>query len=126
MSKNVGFKGQVRGYVLWPLLFSILLILFNVGIYFLDRRSGFVTTVFVIIYVSVALVFYFRSRTLVLNEFVSFATRYGQVQRQLLRDLEIPYALLNHITKRILAEVKGVNRVLYDLSPKPVATIEWE
>ena len=39
---------------------------------------------------------------------------------------EIPYALLGHITDRILREVKGVNRVLYDLSPKPVATIEWE
>ena len=39
---------------------------------------------------------------------------------------EIPYALLHRITDRILAEVKGVNRVLYDLSPKPVATIEWE
>ena len=39
---------------------------------------------------------------------------------------EIPYALLGKITDRILAEVKGVNRVLYDLSPKPVATIEWE
>ena len=39
---------------------------------------------------------------------------------------EIPYALLGKITNRILAEVKGVNRVLYDLSPKPVATIEWE
>lgn len=39
---------------------------------------------------------------------------------------EIPYSLLHHITQRILAEVKGVNRVLYDLSPKPVATIEWE
>ncbi|MBR0352232.1 MAG: glutamine-hydrolyzing GMP synthase [Oscillospiraceae bacterium] len=39
---------------------------------------------------------------------------------------EIPYALLGHITGRILSEVKGVNRVLYDLSPKPVATIEWE
>jgi len=39
---------------------------------------------------------------------------------------EIPYALLGRITNRILAEVKGVNRVLYDLSPKPVATIEWE
>ena len=38
----------------------------------------------------------------------------------------IPYDLLNHITARILAEVKGVNRVLYDLSPKPCATIEWE
>lgn len=39
---------------------------------------------------------------------------------------EIPYKLLNKITERILKEVKGVNRVLYDLSPKPVATIEWE
>lgn len=39
---------------------------------------------------------------------------------------EIPYSLLNHIVKRITTEVKGVNRVLYDLSPKPVATIEFE
>ena len=39
---------------------------------------------------------------------------------------DIPFALLQHITERILKEVKGVNRVLYDLSPKPIATIEWE
>ncbi|MBR4910174.1 MAG: glutamine-hydrolyzing GMP synthase [Clostridia bacterium] len=39
---------------------------------------------------------------------------------------EIPYALLYKIRDRILAEVKGVNRVLYDISAKPVATIEWE
>ena len=38
----------------------------------------------------------------------------------------LQFALLQKITARILAEVKGVNRVLYDLSPKPVATIEWE
>lgn len=38
----------------------------------------------------------------------------------------IPYEILNKIVNRILNEVKGVNRVLYDLSPKPVATIEWE
>lgn len=39
---------------------------------------------------------------------------------------EIPYTLLHHITKRIVTEVKGVNRVLYDLTPKPTGTIEWE
>lgn len=39
---------------------------------------------------------------------------------------DIPFSLLCRITDRILAEVKGVNRVLYDLSPKPCATIEWE
>ncbi len=39
---------------------------------------------------------------------------------------EIEYPLLHRITDRILKEVKGVNRVLYDLSPKPTGTIEWE
>ena len=39
---------------------------------------------------------------------------------------DIPFALLQHITQRITAEVPGVNRVLYDLTPKPSGTIEWE
>ena len=39
---------------------------------------------------------------------------------------EIPYNILFKIRDRILEEVKGVNRVLFDISPKPVATIEWE
>ena len=39
---------------------------------------------------------------------------------------EIPYELLHKITARITAEVDGINRVLYDLTPKPVGTIEWE
>ena len=39
---------------------------------------------------------------------------------------EIPYEVLHKITNRITAEVEGINRVLLDLTPKPVATIEWE
>ena len=39
---------------------------------------------------------------------------------------EIPYALLHKITDRITHEVEGINRVLYDLTPKPIGTIEWE
>ena len=39
---------------------------------------------------------------------------------------EIPYSLLHTITNRITSEVDGINRVLYDLTPKPVGTIEWE
>ena len=39
---------------------------------------------------------------------------------------EIPFSLLSHITDRILKEVKGVNRVVFDMTPKPCGTIEWE
>ena len=39
---------------------------------------------------------------------------------------DVPFALLQHITERITNEVAGVNRVLYDLTPKPCGTIEWE
>ena len=39
---------------------------------------------------------------------------------------EIPYEVLHKITERITAEVDGINRVLLDLTPKPVGTIEWE
>ncbi|WP_297234233.1 glutamine-hydrolyzing GMP synthase [uncultured Flavonifractor sp.] len=39
---------------------------------------------------------------------------------------DVPFALLHHITDRITHEVKGVNRVLFDLTPKPTGTIEWE
>ncbi len=39
---------------------------------------------------------------------------------------EIPYAVLHKVTNRIVTEVEGINRVLYDLTPKPVGTIEWE
>jgi len=39
---------------------------------------------------------------------------------------EIPYAVLHTVTDRITHEVEGINRVLYDLTPKPIGTIEWE
>lgn len=39
---------------------------------------------------------------------------------------DVPFSLLQHITKRITSEVAGVNRVLFDLTPKPSGTIEWE
>ena len=39
---------------------------------------------------------------------------------------EIPYSVLHKITARIITEVEGINRVVYDLTPKPIGTIEWE
>ena len=98
---RIKLKGQIRSYVQWPLRFSILIICFNIFMYFVNIRAGVYTSIFAVIYIGIALALYFRSRTIVFNDFISFATQYGQVQKQLLRDLDIPYALIDDTGKII-------------------------
>ncbi len=92
---RIRLKGQIRSYVQWPLRFSVLVILFNIIMYTVDFRAGIYTSVFAAVYILISLILFIRSRTIVLNDFISFATQYGQVQKQLLRDLDIPYALID-------------------------------
>ena len=93
--RKIRFKGQINAYVKWPLWLSVLLALFNIGMYFVDIKAGVVMSIFLVIYIAVALFLYYKNKGLIINDLVNFATRYGQVQRQLLKDLEIPYALLD-------------------------------
>ena len=93
--RKIRFKGQINAYVKWPLWLSVLLALFNIGMYFVDIKAGVVMSIFLVVYIAVALFLYYKNKGLIINDLVNFATRYGQVQRQLLKDLEIPYALLD-------------------------------
>lgn len=99
MKQKVRFKGQLRQYISWPLRFSIVLVLFTIGIYFVNLNAGVVMTACTAIFIAMALILYYRNKAVVINDLVSFATQYGQVQKQLLHDLEIPYALLDESGK---------------------------
>ncbi len=99
--KKVKLKGQLKTYMTWPLYLAIPLVLCNVVVYFVDREAGYVVSAAVVVYLVLALILYFGNKRAVVNDMVSFATQYGQVQRQLLRDLEIPYALLDEDGKII-------------------------
>ena len=95
MKEKVRLKGQLRGYAQWPLLLSALLLIMNICIYLISVKAGVLMSGFLVVYVLIVLVLYLRSRTQIYNELVSFATQYGQVQRKLLKELALPYALLD-------------------------------
>jgi c-di-AMP phosphodiesterase-like protein len=95
MKTNVKLKGQLRFYMKWPLYLSALLAVMNVGIYLISKPAGICMLVFLVIYMVIAGILYVYNRPIIDIELVSFATRYGQIQKNLLKELALPYALLD-------------------------------
>lgn len=93
---NIKLKGKLRRYLNWPLYLTIVLILMDIAMYAQDIQMGAEFSGFIVLYVIIVLISNRRSRPLQINELVNFATQYGTVQKQLLNDFEIPYALLDY------------------------------
>lgn len=93
--KRIRLKGRLRIYMQTSLYLGLLLLLVDVGIYFLDARAGFLLTCFLVLYFGMVILLMFYNRPVIINELVSFATQYGQIQKTLLRDMVVPYALLD-------------------------------
>ena len=94
-NNKIKLNGQLRSYLKWPMVLSILLIAMNVSIYMISKRAGAVMTIFVAVYIAIVVMLYYHNRPVLLNELITFATQYGQVQKSLIRDLAVPYALLD-------------------------------
>ena len=95
MKEKIRIKGQLNGYAKWPLLMSVLLLIMNICMYPISVKAGLLMSGFLVIYIFIVVVLYLRSRSQIYNEMIAFATQYGQVQRKLLKELALPYALLD-------------------------------
>ena len=124
---KIRIKGALRTYLHVSVYLGILLAVVNLGIYLLDYRAGLVLSCFVLIYFAITMYLYLRNKSVILNELVSFATEYGQIQRQLLRELELPYALLddggkiiwtNKMFEQILHKEKGFSKPISSIFPE--------
>jgi len=127
MGKSIKLKGKIRVYLQASLFLGVLLVVANIGTYFISPRAGITVTGFVVIYYAAMLILYFHSRTSIMNELVTFATQYGQIQRRLLRNLELPYALLddtgkviwtNRAFEKVVHKEKGYKRSVTTLFPE--------
>ncbi|MCM1537826.1 MAG: DHH family phosphoesterase [bacterium] len=102
MSTNkIRLKGRLRTYMQSTLLLGVLLVLVNIIIYMVSLTAGVVLSAFVVTYFIIVALLMNYNKPVIMNELISFATQYGQIQKQLLRELELPHALLDENGKII-------------------------
>lgn len=94
MKKNkMRLKGQLRMYMHWPLIMTVLLLAMNIWMYMIDKKAGMMMSAFIIIYFVIAGVLYFYNRSLILADLIQFSTQYKVIQNTLLKELALPYAI---------------------------------
>ncbi|HUM83239.1 MAG TPA: DHH family phosphoesterase [Lachnospiraceae bacterium] len=93
---NLKITGQLKSYLRWPMVLSVLWAVMTVAVFAAaGRRAGIIALIFLIIYAAISFFMYNARTPKLMNELVSFATQYGQVQKNLLKEFVLPYALLD-------------------------------
>lgn len=126
MKKHIKLKGRIRTYLQFTLYLGVLLVVVVLCMFLIDYRAGLLLTGFTVFYFAIVLSIMFYNKPLIMNELISFATQYGQIQRRLLRDLELPHALLddagkviwtNQAFEKAVNQEKGYNKSITALFP---------
>ena len=78
--KGMRLKGQLRMYMNWPLIMTILLAAMNLWLYMIDKKAGFMMSVFILIYLGIAGGLYFYNRSLILADLIQFSAQYKGIE----------------------------------------------
>ena len=123
---KIKLKGRLKRYVQTSLYLGLLLVIVNLVVYLINVSAGLIVTCFSLLYFAVVLSLQFYNKPIIMNELVSFATQYGQIQKVLLRELELPYAILdedgriiwtNEAFERVVHKEKGYRKSITSLFP---------
>lgn len=113
MKEDLKIQGQLRYYLQWPALLSILLMAATLGVGCISPKAGIVMTGFTVVYVAIALWLFFYKRKRLLGSLVEFAAEYAQTQKQLIYDMDAPYGIADE-DGRILWMNKELSTILQD------------
>lgn len=127
MGKKLRLNSSLKGYLLWPIYLTVILLFMNISIYAIDKNAGYVMSAFILVYFLLALsVFYFK-RHQINTELVRYAMDFAQVQKRLLKEMAVPYALLdidgrlqwgNNEFMDLLEGKKAINRFISNIIPE--------
>ena len=123
---RVRLKGRLRSYFRVFAYLGILLAFVNAAVFTVNFTAGLILLAFTGLYFIAVLYMNFYSKPIIMNELVSFATEYGQIQKKLLRDLELPHAVLDDSGKvvwtniafeKVIHQEKGFKKSIFSLFP---------
>lgn len=112
MNRKVKLKGHLKDYLQTTLLLGVFLAVVNVGVYLFDISAGICVSGFLAVYLILTSVLLFRSKPVIMNEFIDFATQYGQVQSKLLKELDLAYVLMDE-TGRIIWTNEAFEHIIH-------------
>lgn len=137
MKNDIKFKGQLKANMRWPLILSVLWLLMVAALFFIDIKAGLMGVFFLVIYLVIAWIVYNHSRGNLMQEMMDFAVSYGQVQKQLLKDFEVPYILMdadgrilwaNGISQNIFHKEnmfkKSITSILPEITKKELPSVQ--
>lgn len=110
MSDKNPLKKEIEKYLQVPFYMAVLLVIMNGVVYGVDTTSGIIVTVFIVAYFSVAAYMYFRKCPNIMSDLVAFSFAHGSVQSKLIKELAIPYTLVD-LNGRVLWS----NKAFYEI-----------
>lgn len=142
MNNKLKLTGKLKTYLHTPLILGGLMILLNLWIYLISVHAGIILSAFIVIYFIVIIIMLAFSKPGLMTELVSFATEYGQIQKELLKELELPHAILDEngkviwmnkafeaVADRETAMQKSVHSIFPDINkdkmPDSIEAVEW-
>lgn len=111
MNKEKVIKQKIEKYLLMPILVSFLLVFMCIGLFFIDKNSAILVSAVVAIVIVIELVVYFVMKSGIVPSLFRFAQEQGQIQKELLKDLLVPYALLDTDGKILWGNNEFVNQI---------------
>ncbi len=95
MNNDMEIKGRLKWYLRWPIILNIIVAAMAIGVFALDHQAGILMGVFFLVHLIFSIVVSFYSKPAITEELINFGLEYGQVQKKLLHDLEVPYGVLD-------------------------------
>ena len=112
MNNKVKFKGSMKHFMRWPLYLSLLVVVVNLLVYIISVRAGLLVSAGVAIYIMAAVKLFRYHKPLIVNDMIAFANQYDMVEKRMLEELALPYAIMDMEgrliwSNRLFSEVTG-------------------